>query len=46
MMQTTDPFTVWFLERVKAVHGVDLTAMTGSPSQLVLDSNRAVGEAK
>jgi hypothetical protein len=41
MMHATDPFTVWFLERVKAIHGVDLTAATGSPSQLVIDSNRA-----
>ena len=46
MMQANDPFTVWFLERVKAIHGVDLTAAMGSPSQLVLDSNRAAGEAK
>jgi hypothetical protein len=41
MMSLTDPFTVWFLGRVKAIHGVDLAApMTGSPSQLVLDSAR------
>lgn len=41
MMSLTDPFTVWFLARVKAINGVDLAApMTGSPSQLVLDSAR------
>ena len=40
-MSLTDPFTVWFLAQVKAIHGVDLAApMTGSPSELVLDSAR------
>jgi hypothetical protein len=39
MMGATDAFTTWFLERVKGVHGVDLTApMTGSPSELVIDT--------
>jgi LmbE family N-acetylglucosaminyl deacetylase len=39
MMGATDAFTTWFLERVKAVHGVDLTVpMTGSPSELVIDT--------
>jgi hypothetical protein len=39
MMGAKDAFTTWFLERVKAVHGVDLTApMTGSPSELVVDT--------
>jgi len=39
MMSADDAFTTWFLERVKAIHGVDLTVpMTGSPSELVLDS--------
>ena len=42
MVSATDPFTAWFLERVKAIHGVDLTApMTGSPSELIVDSDRA-----
>jgi hypothetical protein len=42
MIGATDPFTTWFLERVKAIHGVDLTApMTGSPSELVVDSDKA-----
>ena len=41
MMSATDSFTTWFLERVKAIHGVDLTTpMTGSPSELVLDTDR------
>jgi Family of unknown function (DUF6176) len=39
MMGATDAFTTWFLERAKAIHGVDLTVpMTGSPSELVVDS--------
>jgi hypothetical protein len=47
MMSAKDAFTAWFLARVKAVHGVDLAApMTGSPSELVLDSDRAVVLAK
>jgi hypothetical protein len=47
MIHATDPFTVWFLERVKAIHGVDLTApMTGAPSELVIDSNRVAVLAK
>jgi LmbE family N-acetylglucosaminyl deacetylase len=42
MMSSTDAFTVWFCERVKTIHGVDLTApMTGAPSELVVDSLRA-----
>jgi len=40
-VHSTDAFTVWFLERVKAIHGVDLTAEMDSPSQLVIDSSRA-----
>ena len=35
----TDSFTQWFLERVKAVHGIDLSAGTESPSHQVIDSN-------
>jgi hypothetical protein len=48
MMSATDAFTIWFLERVKAIHGVDLAAPmpAGSPSKLVLDSNRAPVLAK
>lgn len=39
MMQAKDPFTTWFVGRVKELHGVDLTEpMNGSPSQLVQDT--------
>ena len=41
LVSARDPFTTWFLERVKTIHGVDLAApMTGSPSKLVVDSAR------
>jgi hypothetical protein len=39
MTSANDAFTTWFVERAKAVHGVDLTApITGSPSELVVDT--------
>jgi hypothetical protein len=42
MVSATDAFTTWFLACVKAIHGVDLAApMTSSPSELVVDSERA-----
>jgi hypothetical protein len=42
MMAAKDAFTTWFLERVKAVHGVDLTVpMTEAPSKLIVDSEAA-----
>jgi hypothetical protein len=43
-VSSTDAFTLWFLERVKAIHGVDLSAPMpgGIPSQLVVDSKPAV----
>ena len=40
LVSATDPFTTWFLERVKAIHGVDLSTPMPSPSNLVLDSDR------
>ena len=47
MVRATAAFTTWFLGRVKAIHGVDLAApMTGSPSQLVVDSARVAVPAK
>jgi hypothetical protein len=48
MMSATDAFTRWFLERVKSIHGVDLSAPMpdGSPSKLVADSSRAAVLAK
>jgi hypothetical protein len=41
LMSATDAFSLWFLERVKAIHGVDLAAPMpgGSPSKLVVDSS-------
>ena len=40
LMAAKDAFTTWFLERVKTIHGVDLTVpMTEAPSKLVVDSN-------
>jgi LmbE family N-acetylglucosaminyl deacetylase len=42
LMSAKDAFTTWFLERVKAIHGVDLSApMTEAPSTLVVDSAKA-----
>jgi len=39
MMSADDAFTAWFLERVQAVHGIDLRApQTESPSEMVLDT--------
>jgi len=47
MVSAKDAFTTWFLERVMAIHGVDLTApMTGAPSEMVVDSSRAPVLAK
>jgi hypothetical protein len=40
MVSATDPFTLWFIERVKAIHGVDLATPMASPSTLVLDTDR------
>lgn len=38
-VSSTDPFTLWFLEQVKEVHGVDLTqAASGPMPELVIDS--------
>ncbi len=46
MTGADDAFTAWFLEQVLAVHGVDLKEpMTGSPSELVVDSDVAVAAA-
>jgi hypothetical protein len=38
MMAARDDFTTWFLERVKAIHGVDLSVPMPPPSQLVIDT--------
>jgi hypothetical protein len=42
MVGAKDAFTTWFLDQVKAVHGVDLSVpMTEAPSTLVVDSAKA-----
>jgi hypothetical protein len=40
MMHADDAFTHWFVEQVKELHGVDVTApmVGGPPSTLVIDS--------
>mgnify|MGYP001795219874 CR=1 FL=1 len=40
LMTGTDEFSKWFGEHAMAVHG-DFSAPTGSPSELVADSERA-----
>jgi hypothetical protein len=47
MMSAKDPFTSWFLGRVKAIHGVDLSVpMHDAPSHVVVDSKKAAVAAK
>ncbi len=47
MMSATDAFTTWFIERVKAIHGVDLRVpMTKSPSELISDTDRVAVPAR
>lgn len=42
MMSVDDEFTRWFTGRAQEIHGVDLSVRpTGSPSQLVVDTDRA-----
>jgi hypothetical protein len=43
IVSAKDAFTTWFLERVKALHGVDLSAPMpdGAPSKLAIDSGSA-----
>jgi hypothetical protein len=38
MVSATDPFTLWFIEQVKAIHGVDLGTPMPSPSELIIDT--------
>ena len=47
-VSSKDAFTLWFLDRVKAIHGVDLSAPMpdGSPSTLVIDSSAVAVAAK
>jgi hypothetical protein len=48
IVSARDPFTTWFLERVKALHGVDLSAPMpdGAPSKLAIDSGSVPVSAK
>lgn len=46
MMSAKDPFTTWFLERVKAIHGVDLAVPMDVPSKLVVDTDRVAVPAR
>jgi hypothetical protein len=44
LVSATDAFTLWFLEQVKSIHGVDLALPMpdGSPSKQVIDSRSLV----
>ncbi len=47
MMGADDAFTKWFIERATSIHGVDPSAVsTGSPSELIVDTDRGVALAK
>ena len=47
-VSSKDAFTLWFLDRVKAIHGVDLSApmLDGAPSKLVIDSSAVASLVK
>ena len=42
MLTATDPFSKWFGEHAMAVHGDLAKPTTGSPSELVADSDRVL----
>ena len=49
LVHATDAFTLWFLDQVKMLHGVDLTAPMpggGSPSTQVIDTSGTPALAK
>jgi hypothetical protein len=46
MVSAKDAFTLWFLERVKAIHGVDLSVPMPPPSNLVIDSSAVAALVK
>jgi hypothetical protein len=46
MVSAKDAFTLWFLERVKAIHGVDLSVPMPPPSSLVIDSSAVAALVK
>ncbi len=46
MLSADDAFTAWFIERAKAVHGVDLSVRpTSAPSEQVIDTEAALAPA-
>jgi hypothetical protein len=47
-VSSTDAFTLWFLERAKAIHGIDLTAPMPDASvpKLVVDSSQVPVSAR
>ncbi len=42
MMQASDPFTSWFLDQVKEIHGIDLANGEMTVPTLVVDSEAAL----
>ncbi len=41
LMESTDEFTAWFIERAQAVHGLDPSKkLAGPPSELVVDTDQ------
>jgi hypothetical protein len=47
MTSATDEFASWFMERAKALHGIDMSDLptTGSPSELVVDTDQVATPA-
>jgi len=47
MLSADDAFTKWFIERAKAIHGLDpAEGATGSPSELLVDTDRVAVAAR
>jgi hypothetical protein len=48
MVSARDAFTLWFVEKAKAIHGVDLSAPMpeGAPSRLVIDTTKVAVAAR
>ena len=38
MATSSEPFSVWFRQRVKELHGMDLAKAAGSPPELISDA--------
>ena len=45
-VSSKDPFTLWFLEQVKSIHGVDLSVPMPPPSTQVVDSSKSPVSAR